>query len=146
MGFSRPPPTLTEYRVNIVNATLARWKKSGAVAIKFLSAYARALDFEVVDEATATPVYLKAVKGAEPLTDAEQKLLEDYLFGAICAAAGAQQLVVHIHTGNGDGPYFNNGARQSRRCSRTSSIRARSARRISCCCMVAGPTTTWRRP
>jgi hypothetical protein len=63
----------------------------------------------VVDEATATPVYLKAVKGAEPLTPGEQKLLEDYLFGAIAAAAGAQQLVVQIHTGNGDGPFFNNG-------------------------------------
>ena len=109
VGFSRPPPTLTEYRVNIVNATLARWKKSGAVAIKFLCAYARSLDFAVVDEAAATPVYLKAVKGAEALTPEEQKLLEDYLFGAIAAAAGAQQLVVHVHTGNGDGPYFNNG-------------------------------------
>ena len=109
VGFSRPPPTLTEYRVNIVNATLARWKKGGAVAVKFLCAYARPIDFEVVDEATATPVYLKALKGAEPLTPAEHKLLEDYLFGAIAAAAGAQQLVVQVHTGNGDGPYFNNG-------------------------------------
>jgi uncharacterized protein len=109
VGYSRPPPSLTEYRINIVNATLARWKKSGAVAVKFLSAYARAIDFEVVDEATATPVYLKAVRGAEALTPDEQKLLEDYLFGAIATSAGAQQLVVHIHTGNGDGPYFNNG-------------------------------------
>lgn len=107
VGFSRPPPTLVEYRVNIVQATLARWKKSGAVAIKFLCAYARPLDFAVVDEAAATPVYARAVKG-EPLTAAEQKLLEDYLFNAIAIAAGAQQLVVHIHTGNGDGPYFNN--------------------------------------
>lgn len=109
VGFSRPPPTLTEYRVNIINATLARWKKSGAVAVKFLCAYARSLDFEVVDEAAASSVYLKAVKGAESLTPVEHKLLEDYLFGAIAAAAGAQQLVVHIHTGNGDGPFFNNG-------------------------------------
>jgi uncharacterized protein len=108
VGYSRPPPTLTEYRVNIVNATLARWKRSGAVAVKFLCAYVRSLDFEVVEEAAATPVYVKAVKGAEALAPAEQKLLEDYLFGAIAAAAGAQQLVVHIHTGNGDGPYFNN--------------------------------------
>jgi predicted TIM-barrel fold metal-dependent hydrolase len=107
-GFSRPPPTLTEYRVNIVQATLARWKKSGAVAVKFMCAYARPLDFAVVEEAAAAPVYAKAVKGAEPLTAAEQKLLEDYLFGAIAVAAGAQQLVVQIHTGNGDGPYFNN--------------------------------------
>lgn len=108
VGFSRPPPTLTEYRVNIVQATLARWKKSGAVAVKFLCAYARPLDFAVVEEAAAAPIYAKAVKGAKPLTAAEQKLLEDYLFGAIAVAAGAQQLVVQIHTGNGDGPYFNN--------------------------------------
>jgi uncharacterized protein len=109
VGFSRPPPSLTEYRVNIVQALLARWKKSGAVAVKFLCAYARPLDFEVVDEATAAPVYLKALANPAGLGVAEQKLLEDYLFGAIAAAAGAQQLVVHIHTGNGDGPYFNNG-------------------------------------
>jgi len=108
LGFSRAPPTLTEYRVNIVNALLVRWKVSGAVAIKFLCAYARPLDFQVVDEAAAAPVYLKGVRGADNLSAAEHKLLEDYLFGAIASAAGAQQLAVHIHTGNGDGPYFNN--------------------------------------
>ena len=101
VGFSRPPPSLTEYRVNIINALLARWKASGAVAIKFMSAYARPLDFQVVDEAAAAPLYLKALKGAESLSTTEHKLLEDYLFCAIAGAAGAQQLVVHIHTGNG---------------------------------------------
>ena len=108
VGFSRPPPTLTEYRVNIINALLARWKASGAVAVKFLCAYARSLDFQPVEEAVAAPVYLKAVKNPESLSAAEHKLLEDYLFGAVAAAAGAQQLVVHIHTGNGDGPFFEN--------------------------------------
>jgi hypothetical protein len=108
VGFSRPPPTLTEYRVNIVQALLTRWKKSGAVAVKFLTAYSRPLDFDVVDEASASPVYLKGVANAASLTAAENRLLEDHLFGAIAAAAGAQQLVVHIHTGNGDGPFFNN--------------------------------------
>jgi hypothetical protein len=107
VGFSRPPPTLVEYRVNIVQATLARWKKGGAVAVKFLCAQARALDFAVVEESVAAPVYAKASKGAEPLTAGEQKLLEDYLFNAVAIAAGAQQLVVHIHTGFGGGPYFN---------------------------------------
>ena len=107
VGFSRPPPTLIEYRVNIVQATLARWKKSGAVAIKFLCAYARPLDFAVVEEATAAPVYAKALKN-ERLDAAEQKLLEDYLFNAIAGIAGAQQLVVQVHTGIGDGPYFDN--------------------------------------
>jgi hypothetical protein len=108
VGFTRPPPTLTEYRVNIVNATLARWKKSGAVAIKFLCAYARPLDFALVEEAPASLVYAKALKDPASLTEAEHKLLEDYLFGAIAAAAGAQQLVVHVHAGNGGGPWFNN--------------------------------------
>jgi uncharacterized protein len=108
VGFSRPPPTLTEYRVNIVDALLARWKSGGAVAVKFLCAYARPLDFQPVEEAAAAPVYLKAVKNPDSLGAAEHKLLEDYLFGAIATSAGAQQLVVHIHTGNGDGPYFNN--------------------------------------
>jgi len=109
VGFSRPPPTLTEYRVNIVQALLARWKKSGAVAVKFLCAYARPLDFEVVEEASAAPVYLKGLANPASLSAAETKLLGDYLFGAIAAAAGSQQLAVHIHTGNGDGPWFNNG-------------------------------------
>jgi len=108
VGFSRAPPSLAEYRVNIVNALLARWKSNGAVAIKFLCAYARPLDFQVVEESAAAPVYLKAARGTEPLSATEHKLLEDYLFGAIAGAAGAQQLAVHIHTGNGDGPFFNN--------------------------------------
>jgi len=109
VGFSRPPPTLTEFRVNIVQALLARWKKSGAVAVKFLCAYARPLDFELVDEASAAPVYLKGVANPGSLTPAEIKLLADHLFGVIALAAGTQQMAVHIHTGNGDGPYFNNG-------------------------------------
>ena len=44
----------------------------------------------------------------EALTPAEQKALEDFLFTEIAVAAGARSLVVQIHTGNGDGPYFNN--------------------------------------
>lgn len=108
-GFSRPPPTLTEYRVNIIQASLSRWKAGGSVAIKFLCAYARELDFQAVGEADAAPVYLKALKGAERLSVAEQSLLEDYLFNAIVTAAGAQKLAVQIHTGIGEGPYFDNG-------------------------------------
>jgi uncharacterized protein len=108
VGFSHPPPTLTEYRVNIINALLARWKANGAVAIKFMCAYARPLDFQPVEEAAAAPVYLKAVKSLESLSAAEHKLLEDYLFGAVATAAGEQQIAVQIHTGNGDGPFFDN--------------------------------------
>lgn len=107
VGFNRAPPTLAEYRVNIVQGLLARWKKSGAVAVKFLCAQARSLDFDVVDEPSAAAVYAKAAANPASLTAAEGKLLEDYLFGAIAAAAAAQQLAVHVHTGAGDRPYDN---------------------------------------
>ena len=42
------------------------------------------------------------------LTAAERMTLKDYLFTEVALAAGARSLVVQIHTGNGDGPYFNN--------------------------------------
>ena len=123
VGFSRPPPSLTEYRINIVNATLARWKKSGAVAVKFLSAYARAIDFEVVDEATATPVYLKAVKGAEALTAGRTEAARGLSVrrdrrGGRRAATGR----AHPHR-QWRRAVLQQRATPTRRCSRTSSIR-----------------------
>jgi uncharacterized protein len=106
-GVATLPATLSEYRTRVIEATLARWKKNGAVAIKFLSAYARGLDVELVSPGVAAEAFARGAGGA-PLAPADSKALEDYLFGEIAAAAGANGLVVHIHTGNGDGPYFNN--------------------------------------
>jgi uncharacterized protein len=106
-GVATLPATLADYRARVIDATLARWKKEGAVAVKFLSAYARGLDFEAVPQAVAAEAFARGAGGAQ-LTPGESKGLEDYLFGEIAAAAGANGLVVHIHTGNGDGPYFNN--------------------------------------
>jgi uncharacterized protein len=99
--------TLADYRKRVIDATLARWKSQRAVAVKVLSAYARGLDFDPVPEAVAAAIYLRAAQGGR-LGARDRKTLEDYLFNAVAASAGQQGLVVHIHTGNGDGPYFNN--------------------------------------
>jgi uncharacterized protein len=99
VGISAPPATLGEYRAKVIAPTLARWKANSAVAVKFLSAYARGLDFEPVPEEVAAALFLERK---------DTKQLEDYLFNAIAMAAGDAGLVVHVHTGNGDGPYFNN--------------------------------------
>ncbi len=107
-GLGSLPPTLDAYVEQLVQPTLARWKDSGAVAVKFLSAYARSLAFEPVERPLAAALYSKAA-GGQALTAAERKTLEDFLFCGIAASAGARGLVVHVHTGNGDGPYFDNG-------------------------------------
>lgn len=101
------PTTLEGYIAQVVEPTLARWQSSGAVAVKFLAAYARPLDFQPVTADRAAATYLRAAAGGV-LDPAQTKALEDYLFYEICARAGAHKLVVHIHTGNGNGPYFNN--------------------------------------
>jgi predicted TIM-barrel fold metal-dependent hydrolase len=101
------PTTLDGYVNQIVEPTIARWEKSGAVAMKFLSAYTRSLDFQTVTAEVAAAAYSRA-SGGGVLDPAQTKALEDYLFYEICARAGAHNLVVHIHTGNGNGPYFNN--------------------------------------
>ncbi len=102
------PSTLDSYLAQIVDPTLVRWRRTDAVAVKFLSAYARSLDFQPVDAAVAAGIYSQGF-ARQPLSPAQQKALEDHLFYEIAARAGAHGLVVQIHTGNGNGPYFNNG-------------------------------------
>lgn len=106
-GVGSVPTTLDDYDARVVDPTLKRWKAAGAVAVKFLAAYTRSLDFAVVERETAASLYSKAASGTT-LAPAEAKALEDHLFSDIAARAGAYGLVVHIHTGNGDGPFFNN--------------------------------------
>jgi len=102
------PGTLDQYVAQLVEPTLARWQNSGAVAVKFLAAYTRSLDFQPVAAEAAAAAYSRAASGSA-LDPAQTKALEDYLFYEICARAAAHKLVVHVHTGNGNGPYFNNG-------------------------------------
>ncbi len=101
------PSTLDSYVSELVEPTLARWVSSGAVAIKFLSANTRSLDYQPVPREAAAAVYANGIAG-KPLAAEQSTILENYLFYQVAARAGTQNLVVHIHTGNGNGPYFDN--------------------------------------
>ncbi len=80
-GLASPPATLDEYLAKVVDATLERQKRGGAVAIKFEAAYLRSLDFETfrsADGRSSLPT-----RGAPP--DADYKKLQDFLFRYIAA-------------------------------------------------------------
>jgi predicted TIM-barrel fold metal-dependent hydrolase len=96
-GYAKPPASLDEYLRKIVDPTLARHKRGGAVAVKFEAAYLRALDFDDVPRAEADAAY----KGARPY-----KRLQDYIFRHIAAEAGRLGMAVHLHVAWGPGGYF----------------------------------------
>jgi uncharacterized protein len=96
-GYAKPPASLDEYLRKIVDPTLARHKRGGAVAVKFEAAYLRSLDFDDVPRAEADAAY----KGARPY-----KKLQDYIFRHIAAEAGRLGMAVHLHVAWGPGGYF----------------------------------------
>ena len=101
-GLSTLPSNLSEYLARLVTPTLERQRRSGAVAEKFEAAYLRSLDFDKVDRAAAERVYLTKTTPS----DAEYKMLQDYLFRYIAAECGRLGMAVHIHTMAGAGSYF----------------------------------------
>ncbi len=101
-----PPPTLDQYLATIVKPTLARLKNDNAIALKFVAAYMRPLEFDAVSQAQAARVYGRYVRAGEP-SWREYKQLEDFLFRYIAREAGRIGLPVHLHTGGGCGHYFN---------------------------------------
>ncbi|MDP3071833.1 MAG: amidohydrolase family protein [Opitutaceae bacterium] len=101
------PATLGEYVGSVVVPTLERWKSARTPAIKFLAAYRRPIDFSPVPEGQAAAAYARYARGEEPGGD-DYKALQDYLFRRIARECGRVGLVVQVHTGNGNGPYFNN--------------------------------------
>lgn len=104
-GRQSVPPTLDEYLDKVVSPTLQSQKKAGAVAIKFEVAYLRPLNFEPVSQADAARIYAQNVSGAVP-SNADYKVLQDFLFHYLAAKAGELGLAIHIHTGMGCGEYF----------------------------------------
>ena len=100
------PPTLDLYLSRVVTPTLETKKREGAVAVKFVAAYMRPLEFDDVPEDEAERIYARYVRGGEPSWD-DYKRLQDFLFRYIAREAGRLGLVVHIHTGGGCGHYFN---------------------------------------
>lgn len=101
-GLAAPPATLAEYLARVVTPTLERQHEGGALAEKFEAAYLRPLAFDKVDRAAADRIYARG--GA--LSEAEYKLLEDYLFRYIAAECGRLGMAVHLHTMAGAGGYF----------------------------------------
>lgn len=106
LGIKSLPATLGNYLATVVTPTLEQQKRDGVVGVKFEAAYLRTLDFADADEAEASRIYAKYVRGGEPPT-AGYKVLQDYLFRSIAREAGRLGLAVHIHTGIGIGAYFN---------------------------------------
>ncbi len=96
-GYAKPPASLDEYLRKIVDPTLERHKRGGAVAVKFEAAYLRSLDFDDVPRAEADAAY--AGKGP-------YKKLQDYIFRHIAAEAGRLGMAVHLHVAWGPGGYF----------------------------------------
>jgi len=96
-GYPKPPATLAEYLTKVVDTTLARHKRGGAVAIKFEAAYLRSLDFDDVSRADADAAYARK----QPY-----KKLQDFLFRHIAAEAGRLGMAVHLHVAWGPGGYF----------------------------------------
>ncbi len=100
------PATFDAYLKRVVAPTLERQKANGAVAIKFVAAYYRSLDFAEVSKTEAAAIYSRYRNGGEP-SPAEYKKFQDYVFRYIAVEAGRSGLVVHLHTGGGCGHFFN---------------------------------------
>ncbi len=105
MGSNGVPPTLAQYEAKLVTPLLEMQQKNGAVAIKFEAAYLRSLEFAPAKKAAAAQVYARYVKGGVP-SDADYKILQDYLFRYIARESGRLGMAVHFHTGGGCGGYF----------------------------------------
>jgi hypothetical protein len=103
-GINELPATLDQYLQKVVTPTLARHKRSGAIAVKFEAAYLRSLSFDDVPRSEAARIYSGA--RALPASEAQYKRLQDFLFRYIAAECGRLGMAVHIHTAAGAGGYF----------------------------------------
>lgn len=104
-GVTKPPPTLDQYLRKLVTATLERQRRQGAIALKFATAYHRALDFVYVAEVEASRTYAEYIKGGVPPAG-KYKALQDFLFRYIAREAGRIGLPVQVHVGAGASGYF----------------------------------------
>lgn len=108
LGMTILPPTLDQYKHDVITATLARQRAAGAVAIKFETAYLRALDFDVADSTAAATIYARYADSGVP-TPAQYRLLQDYLVRFIAREAGRFGMAVQIHSLNGFGGAYSAG-------------------------------------
>ncbi len=104
LGLKQMPATLADYLEQVVTPTLERQKKGGAIAEKFEIAYLRSFDFTDPPRAAAEHAYLTGAK-----SQADYKLLQDFLFRYIATECGRLGMAVHLHTLSGGGGYFGIG-------------------------------------
>jgi predicted TIM-barrel fold metal-dependent hydrolase len=102
----RLPASLDAYVDSVVRKQLQQWKKDGAVAVKFSTAYQRPLDFAVVSTEDATRIYDQHASVKKVPAAGDNKALQDHLFRVVAREAGAAGLAVHVHTGIGADPHF----------------------------------------
>ncbi len=107
LKITKLPATFEQYLKTVVTPTLERHKQGGAVAVKFVAAYYRSLDFAESSKLEANNIYLKYARNNGEPTPAEYKKFQDYVFRYIATEAARLDLVVHIHTGGGCGHSFN---------------------------------------
>ena len=106
LGIRSLPQTLDEYLKRVVTPSLVRQKEGGAIAIKFVAAYYRSLNFDAVSRPDAAAVYDKYRRGGAPGA-AEYKRFQDHVFRYMLTEIRRLGLKTHIHTGGGCGHFFN---------------------------------------
>lgn len=97
-GLAGRPATLDEYLTKVVQGTLDRHKRGGAVAEKFEMAYLRSLDIGNPSRVEAEAAWAG---------NGNYKALQDFLFRFIAAECGRLNMAVHFHSAAGSGSYFN---------------------------------------
>lgn len=105
LGVTALPRTLDAYVARVVQPTLERQRRGGAVSIKFEAAYLRPLDFDDPNASRARRVYARYVAGGAP-SHADYKALEDYLFRVIARDAGRLGMAVQIHATEEFGGFY----------------------------------------
>src|SRR5207244_82362 len=99
---TRRPATLDDYVARVVLATVGRHKKGGAIGEKFEMAYLRSLDIPNTSRAEAQRAWRSGGR-----TEAQYRVLQDFLFHVIATECGRLGMAVHFHTGAGAGSYYN---------------------------------------
>ena len=105
LGLNALPPTLAEFRREVVVPLLERQHHSGAPAIKFEVAYLRSFDFATPDTARAAAIYAQYAAGGTPSAQ-EVKILSDALFRDVAREAGKLGMAVHLHALEFFGGYY----------------------------------------
>ncbi len=105
LGLTTIPKTLPEYLAKVVTPTLEHQHAAGAIAEKFEIAYLRGFDFTKPTQVEAERIYARWAGKPSP-SDADYKLLQDFLLRYIARECGRLHMAVHLHAMAGGGGYF----------------------------------------